>query len=85
MSNIGRNQTNLALKGMIGIEAMSVIGKMTDHGSDAANYTRIAHDYIKKWQTLGINHNANPPHATLSYGDENSHGESVIEDVSYKN
>ncbi|GLI76787.1 hypothetical protein PoHVEF18_005065 [Penicillium ochrochloron] len=68
------NQTNLALKGMIGIQAMSVIAKETGHTADAANYSRIAHDYINKWQTLAINKNVTPAHTTLSYGDQNSHG-----------
>ena len=47
------NQTNLALKGIIGIEAMAVIAK---------------------WQTLGIAHDANPPHTTLAYGMNDTHG-----------
>lgn len=68
------NQTNLALKGMIGIQAMSVIAKETGHTADAANYSKIAHDYINKWQTLAINKNVTPAHTTLAYGDANSHG-----------
>lgn len=59
---------------MIGLEAMSVISDMTGHPEHASNHTRIAHDYIKKWQSLGVNHEANPPHSTLSYGDPKSHG-----------
>lgn len=74
-----RNQTNLALKGMIAIEAMAVIAKETGHSADAANYSSIAHEYITKWQTLGVNHNASPPHATLNYGNESSHGKSSSE------
>ncbi|KAJ5668292.1 uncharacterized protein N7477_006862 [Penicillium maclennaniae] len=68
------NQTNLALKGMIGIQAMSVIANMTGHSDDAANYSSIAHNYISKWQTLAIAQDANPPHTTLSYGDNSTHG-----------
>lgn len=68
------NQTNLALKGMIGIQAMAVIANETGHDSDAANYSSIASDYITKWQDLAINTKANPPHTTLSYSDDNSHG-----------
>lgn len=70
------NQTNLALKGMIGIQAMAVIANETGHTSDAASYSSIAHDYITQWQELGINKDASPPHTTLSYGDANSHGKS---------
>ncbi|KAJ5555058.1 hypothetical protein N7535_007503 [Penicillium sp. DV-2018c] len=68
------NQTNLALKGMIGIQAMSVIAKQTGHADDAAKYSDIAHSYITQWQDLAIAKNANPPRTTLSYGDTASHG-----------
>jgi hypothetical protein len=65
------NQTNLALKGIIGIQAMSEIAKLTGQTS---NYSSIASDYISKWQDLAIARNATPPHTTLSYGDTASHG-----------
>ncbi|QQK48227.1 Glutaminase GtaA [Penicillium digitatum] len=68
------NQTNLALKGMIGIQAMAVIANQTGHTADAANYSSIAKDYITQWQDLAIAKNANPPRTTLSYGDTASHG-----------
>ncbi|KAL2836099.1 hypothetical protein BJY01DRAFT_258783 [Aspergillus pseudoustus] len=68
------NQTNLALKGIIGIEAMSVIAELTGHSEDASNLTAYAHDYIGKWQSLGIAHTATQPHTTLSYGSDDSHG-----------
>ncbi|KAK3682152.1 hypothetical protein B0T22DRAFT_277242 [Podospora appendiculata] len=65
------NQTNLALKGIIGLKAMSQIANLT--GNDD-KFGAIAHDYLTKWKGLAINTNANPPHTTLSYGDNNSHG-----------
>jgi len=68
------NQTNLALKGIIGIEAMAVIANMTNNTADGANYTNIAHDYINKWQVYGIAQDANPPHTTLGYGLNDTHG-----------
>ncbi|KKA18490.1 glutaminase, partial [Rasamsonia emersonii CBS 393.64] len=68
------NQTNLALKGMIGIEAMSVIAGLTGNHDDSQNFSSIAHDYITKWQTLGIAHDANPPHSTLAYGQNDTWG-----------
>ncbi|KAJ5970611.1 uncharacterized protein N7479_000529 [Penicillium vulpinum] len=68
------NQTNLALKGMIGIQAMAVIAKQTGHTADAANYSSIAKDYINQWQDLAIAKDANPPRTTLSYGNTASHG-----------
>lgn len=76
LTSVISNQTNLALKGMIGIQAMSVIANLTSHSDDAAHFSSIAHDYISKWQNLAIANDANPPHTTLSYGDTNSHGQS---------
>lgn len=68
------NQTNLALKGIIGIEAMSQLSSLVGETSDAENYTTIAHDYISKWQTLGINNDSSPPHAVLNYGNSSTWG-----------
>ncbi|RFU32728.1 hypothetical protein B7463_g3595, partial [Scytalidium lignicola] len=68
------NQTNLALKGIIAIEAMATIANLTGNSADAENYTSIAHDYISQWQTLGVAQGANPPHTTLGYGLNNTHG-----------
>ncbi|KAF3014023.1 hypothetical protein E8E14_010344 [Neopestalotiopsis sp. 37M] len=68
------NQTNLALKGIIGLRAMSEIAKLTGHSDDEKTYGDTATSYISQWQNLGINSAANPPHTTLSYGDGDSHG-----------
>ncbi|KAI2624087.1 glutaminase GtaA [Xylaria nigripes] len=68
------NQTNLAIKGIIGLRAMSDIADMSGHADDASMYYDVATSYIDQWQDLGINHAANPPHSTLSYGDGASHG-----------
>ncbi|KAI1434171.1 glutaminase GtaA [Xylaria sp. CBS 124048] len=68
------NQTNLALKGIIGLRAMADIAEMTGHQDDSSMYMNISTSYIQQWQGFSLNTNANPPHATLSYGDANSHG-----------
>ncbi|CAD0051768.1 unnamed protein product [Aureobasidium pullulans] len=70
------NQTNLALKGIIGIEAMAMIANLTGHTADAENFTSIAHDYITKWQGLGIAPatNGSLAHTTLAYGMPETHG-----------
>ncbi|CAG8974958.1 hypothetical protein HYALB_00007635 [Hymenoscyphus albidus] len=68
------NQTNLALKGIIGIQAMAVIANATGNTGTGANYTKIASSYLTQWQTLGIAHDANPPHTTLNYGHNETHG-----------
>ncbi|WPG98109.1 Hypothetical protein R9X50_00089500 [Acrodontium crateriforme] len=66
------NQTNLALKGIIGIEAMAQIANRTGHTADGVNYTNIAHNYIAEWEVLGVNEKAALPHATLNYGNDDS-------------
>lgn len=68
------NQTNLALKGIIAIEAMSVVARKIGNLPDAENYTSIAHDYVEKWQKLAVVREANPPHTSLAYQDRDSHG-----------
>lgn len=67
------NQTNLAIKGIIGIEAMAQIANRTGHATDGANYTAIAHSYISQWQNLSLAAGANPPHTTLNYGNASSY------------
>ncbi|KAI2618159.1 glutaminase A [Hypoxylon sp. NC1633] len=68
------NQTNLALKGIIGLRAMSEIADRTGNTDDAKSFGDTATSYISQWQGFGINSAASPPHATLSYGDADSHG-----------
>ncbi|PQE08816.1 putative glutaminase protein [Rutstroemia sp. NJR-2017a WRK4] len=70
------NQTNLALKGIIAIEAMSVVAKLTGNTADAQNYTNIAHSYLTQWEGLAIvNATASAPaHTKLAYQDATGHG-----------
>ncbi|TAQ88111.1 hypothetical protein B7494_g3561 [Chlorociboria aeruginascens] len=68
------NQTNLALKGIIGIEAMSQIALLTNNSGDSQNYTTISHSYISQWQNLSIVQSPGLPHTTLSYGSPDTHG-----------
>jgi len=69
-----QNQTNLALKGIIALEAMSLIANMTGHSSDGAGYSTTAHNYIDQWQSFGIASTANQRHTTLAYGQNDTHG-----------
>ncbi|KAL2162636.1 hypothetical protein VTH06DRAFT_6472 [Thermothelomyces fergusii] len=59
------NQTNLALKGIIGIRAMSEIADLVGRGEEARRYRDIADDYIAKWQEYGISRDRT--HAKLAY------------------
>lgn len=53
---------------------MAVIANKTGHTADGQNYTKIAHSYINQWQDFGIARNASPPHTTLAYGQNDTHG-----------
>jgi Domain of unknown function (DUF1793)/Domain of unknown function (DUF4965) len=44
------NQTNLALKGIIGIRAMSEISDLVGETKDAKYYRNVSESYIKQWQ-----------------------------------
>ncbi len=58
-------QTNLALKGIIGIRAMSEIASVLGEKKDAAFYLNISETYIAKWQDYGISRDGT--HAKLAY------------------
>ncbi len=58
-------QTNLALKGIIGIRAMSELSDVLGEKEDARYYRNISDTYIRKWQEYGISRDGT--HAKLSY------------------
>jgi hypothetical protein len=68
------NQTNLALKGMIGLEAMAKMSGLIGEDADSKNFSSIAHDYIDQWMDLGTNKEADPPHTVLTYNNRSTHG-----------
>jgi hypothetical protein len=59
------NQTNLALKGIIGIKAMSEIADLVGEKEDASYYRDIADEYIGKWQEYALSRDMT--HAKLAY------------------
>ncbi|KAK2045286.1 DUF1793-domain-containing protein [Colletotrichum somersetense] len=59
------NQTNLALKGIIGVKAMAEIANVLGKTDDSKYYTDIASEYIDKWQDFGISRDGT--HAKLAY------------------
>ena len=65
------NQTNLALKGIIGLKAISEMARRA--GIDD-KYGATADSYLHQWMRLGTNAGANPPHTTLAYGQDDTHG-----------
>ncbi|KAK7470511.1 hypothetical protein VKT23_001937 [Stygiomarasmius scandens] len=66
------NQTNLAIKGIVGIKAMSEIAKILGDDEKSANYSAIAADYVTRWQ--GFAQSKTGPHLTLAYGNDSSWG-----------
>lgn len=59
------NQTNLALKAILGIRAMSDVAELTGHYKDAREFLDISENYMSKWETYAFEENAT--HAKLAY------------------
>ncbi|KAJ3568603.1 hypothetical protein NP233_g5597 [Leucocoprinus birnbaumii] len=66
------NQTNLAIKGIVGIKAMSQIASLLGDTATANNYSSIASNYVSQFQSLAQSNTG--AHLTLSYGNGNSWG-----------
>jgi len=66
------NQTNLALKGIIGIGAMAKISSCMVVSSDASTYGGTAQSYIEQWQSLSISQDKT--HLMTSFGQQASAG-----------
>ncbi|CAE6479297.1 unnamed protein product [Rhizoctonia solani] len=65
------NQTNLAIKGIIGIQAMGEIANILGKSDDAKKYKDIAASYVPQWQKFA---HSNEGHLTLNYGNASSWG-----------
>uniref|UniRef100_A0A0W0EZL0 Glutaminase n=1 Tax=Moniliophthora roreri TaxID=221103 RepID=A0A0W0EZL0_MONRR len=66
------NQTNLAIKGIIGIQAMSKIAAILGDSAKSSNYDSIAKLYVTQWQSLATA--SDGKHLMLAYGNESSWG-----------
>ncbi|EJD38414.1 DUF1793-domain-containing protein [Auricularia subglabra TFB-10046 SS5] len=66
------NQTNLAIKGIVGIGAMAEISRLVGDTARASNYSSVAKAYVMQWQTFATA--SGGQHLTLSYGDSASWG-----------
>ncbi|EJC98586.1 DUF1793-domain-containing protein [Fomitiporia mediterranea MF3/22] len=51
---IVNNQTNVVLKGIIGIGAMSKISGYTGHTADETNFVTIAQQYAQQWTSIAV-------------------------------
>lgn len=58
-------QTNLALKGIIGIKAMSELAEVVGEKEDAKHFRNVSEVYIKKWEEYGMSRDGG--RAKLSY------------------
>ena len=58
-------QTNLALKGILGIKALSKIAEVGGMTADAKEHARIAHEYVRKWEKYALSRDGT--HAKLAY------------------
>ncbi|KAH8888530.1 glutaminase GtaA [Thozetella sp. PMI_491] len=66
------NQTNLAIKGIVGLQAMAAVARVAGKTDDAARFAATAKDYYAKWESYGIDPKRS--HALLSYEWESSWG-----------
>ncbi|KAI0473104.1 glutaminase GtaA [Xylariaceae sp. FL0804] len=67
------NQTNLAIKGIIGLRAMAEISERVGDAANASYYLNVSTSYIAQWEGFALNNASDPPHTTLSYGNESSY------------
>lgn len=59
------NQTNLAIKGIVGLQAMSAIARIADQPIDATNFSVTASEYYQNWTYFAIDPSKN--HTMLAY------------------
>jgi hypothetical protein len=59
------NQTNLALKAILGIRAMGEIASLTGNSNDAKGFIKTSQEYITKWEKYTFNKDST--HAKLAY------------------
>ncbi|KAI4721953.1 putative glutaminase [Aureobasidium sp. EXF-10727] len=57
--------TNLALKGIVGIRAMSELATAMNENDDAKHFRNISDTYVKRWEELAISRDGT--HAKLAY------------------
>ncbi|KAI0040745.1 hypothetical protein FA95DRAFT_825625 [Auriscalpium vulgare] len=65
----GSNQTNLALKGVIAIQAMSIMSFAVNELRDATQYSEVATGLATRWANLAL---GSDKHMLATYGEESS-------------
>ncbi|KAI1773146.1 DUF1793-domain-containing protein [Hypoxylon cercidicola] len=59
------NQTNLAIKGIVGLQAMSAVARVVGNAGDAANFAAKAADFYDQWEGYAIDPSGR--HTLLAY------------------
>ena len=68
------NQTNLALKAILGINAMGKIAELTENKKDAEEFNDTSYEYMNAWEGYAFEQNST--HAKLAYQLNDSWGPS---------
>ena len=66
------NQTNLAIKGIVGIQAMSFISTLANDPNSSQNYSSTASNFYNQWEGFAID--PSEKHTILSYQWRSSYG-----------
>ncbi|CCM02776.1 uncharacterized protein FIBRA_04884 [Fibroporia radiculosa] len=66
------NMTNLAIKGIIGIQAMAEMSKAIGNMSDYSLLASAAATFVKSWQSGVVSSGSNTQHLLFDFGDEDS-------------
>lgn len=66
------NQTNLAIKGIVGLQAMVSIATIADDATSSQNYSSTASSFYSQWEELAID--PSERHTLLSYQWRSSYG-----------
>ncbi|KAL1626025.1 hypothetical protein SLS56_006999 [Neofusicoccum ribis] len=59
------NQTNLAIKGIVGLQAMASIANVVGNSGDSANFSTVSASYYQAWEELAIDPTGT--HTVLAY------------------
>ncbi|GAA5882719.1 hypothetical protein JCM16303_006560 [Sporobolomyces ruberrimus] len=69
------NQTNLAVKAIVGIGAMAELANQTGRWTDWIHYRAVAKAYVREWWKLAMTDlEGSHPHAKLAYQEDDSWG-----------
>ncbi|CCM02781.1 uncharacterized protein FIBRA_04889 [Fibroporia radiculosa] len=71
-SQSAANMTNLAIKGIIGIQAMAEMSEAIGNASDFRLFSSAAATYINAWQSLAVSSRSGSQHIKFTYQDTSS-------------